>query len=84
VDKVEDEHDYHDLRAEYTVHTSIKTGKGLDRVREILAEMLRGNKQYIEKLVPYTEAGSIAKIRETGELISEEYREDGIFIKAYI
>ena len=40
--------------------------------------------KYVEKLVPYTEAGSIAKIRENGELISEEYREDGIFIKAYI
>ena len=84
VDKVEDEHDYHDLRAEYTVHTSIKTGKGLDVVRDILAKLMRGGKQYIEKLVPYTEAGSIAKIRESGELISEEYREDGIFIKAYI
>ena len=84
VDKVEDEHDYHDLRAEYTVHTSIKTGKGLDVVCDILAKLMRGGKQYIEKLVPYTEAGSIAKIRESGELISEEYREDGIFIKAYI
>ena len=84
VDKVADELDYHDLRADYTVHTSIKTGKGLDKVREILATMMRGNKEYIEKLVPYTEAGSIAKIRENGELISEEYREDGIFIKAYI
>ena len=84
VDKVADELDYHDLRADYTVHTSIKTGKGLDKVREILATMMRGNKEYIEKLVPYTEAGSIAKIRENGDLISEEYREDGIFIKAYI
>ena len=84
VDKVVDELDYHDLRADYTVHTSIKTGKGLDKVREILATMMRGNKEYVEKLVPYTEAGSIAKIRENGELISEEYREDGIFIKAYI
>ena len=84
VDKVADEHDYHDLRADYTVHTSIKTGKGLDRVTEILGELLRDGKEYVEKLVPYTEAGTIAKIRETGELISEEYREDGIFIKAYL
>ena len=84
MDKVPDELDYHDLRADYTVHTSVKNGKGLDKVREILATMMRGNKEYIERLVPYTEAGSIAKIRENGELISEEYREDGIFIKAYI
>ena len=50
----------------------------------ILAELLRDGKQYVERLVPYSEAGSIAKIREQGELISEEYREDGIFIKAYL
>ena len=56
----------------------------IETVKEILAELMRGGKEYIEKLVPYTEAGSIAKIRENGELISEEYREDGIFIKAYI
>ena len=84
VDKVVDEHDYHDLRADYTVHTSIKTGKGLDQVKEILAKMLRGNKEYIERLIPYTEAGTIARIRENGELVSEEYREDGIFIKAFL
>ena len=84
VDKVIDEHDYHDLRADYTVHTSVKNGKGLDEVKEILATMMRGNKTYIEELVPYTEAGRIAKIRENGELLAEEYREDGIFIKAYI
>ena len=84
VDKLEDEGSYHDLRADYTVHTSVKTGKGLAEVKEILGKFLRENKQYVEQLIPYTEAGKIAKIRENGELISEEYREDGIFIKAYI
>ena len=84
VDKVTDEHDYHDLRADYTVHTSIKTGQGLEEVKAILSKLLRGNKQYVERLVPYTEAGTIARIRESGELISEEYREDGIYIKAYV
>ncbi len=84
VDKVADQHDYHDLRADYTVHASVKTGLGLDKVKDILATMLRGGKTYIEELVPYAEAGRIARIREQGELISEEYREDGIFIKAYV
>ncbi len=84
VDKVPDQHDYHDLRADYTVHASVKTGLGLDKVKDILATMLRGGKTYIEELVPYAEAGRIARIREQGELISEEYREDGIFIKAYV
>ena len=84
VDKLVDELDYHDLRADYTVHTSVKEGKGLDEVKEVLAKFLRDNKTYVEELVPYAEAGRIAKIRENGELLSEEYREDGIFIKAYI
>ncbi len=84
VDKLADQHDYHDLRADYTVHSSVKTGLGLDKVKDILATMLRGGKTYIEELVPYAEAGRIARIREQGELISEEYREDGIFIKAYV
>ncbi len=84
VDKLADQHDYHDLRADYTVHASVKTGLGLDKVKDILATMLRGGKTYIEELVPYAEAGRIARIREQGELISEEYREDGIFIKAYV
>ncbi|MCR4695136.1 MAG: GTPase HflX, partial [Pseudobutyrivibrio sp.] len=84
VDKVEDELDYHDLRADYTVHTSIKMDRGLDQVRAILAKMMRDGKEYVEKLVPYAQAGEIARIREKGELLSEEYREDGIFIKAYI
>ncbi len=84
VDKLPVEYDYHDLRADYTVHASVKTGLGLDKIKEILATMLRGGKTYVEELIPYTEAGRIARIREQGELISEEYREDGIFIKAYL
>ena len=40
---------------------------------------------FIEKQgVPASTVEAITKIRENGELISEEYREDGIFIKAYI
>jgi len=84
VDKLEGDYDFHDLKADYSVYASVKTGQGLDAVREILATMVRAGKKYVERLIPYSEAGSIAVIREKGELISEEYREDGIFITAYI
>ena len=83
-DKLTDELDFHDPRADKTIHVSVRTGQGLDDVKKELETLLRSGKQYIERLVPYQEAGIIAKIRESGELISEEYREDGIFIKAYI
>ena len=46
--------------------------------------MLRGNKIYMERLVPYTETAILAKIRSAGELVSEDYRADGIYIQAYV
>ena len=33
---------------------------------------------------PYTEAGKPGIIRKYGELITEEYLEDGIFVEAYV
>ena len=46
--------------------------------------MIRSDKIFMERLVPYTQAAILAKIRTAGELVSEEYREDGIFIQAYV
>ena len=38
----------------------------------------------IEKLYTYEEAGQIQLIRKYGELIKEEYREDGIYVQAFV
>ena len=38
----------------------------------------------IEKLYSYSEAGKIQMIRSYGQLVKEEYREDGIYVEAYI
>ncbi|MCF0129145.1 MAG: GTPase HflX [Pseudobutyrivibrio sp.] len=83
-DKLLDPQDFHDPRADKTLHVSVRTGEGLPELKQELESMLRSGKEYIERLVPYTDAGLIARIRESGELLSEEYREDGIYIKAYI
>ena len=42
------------------------------------------NKIYIERVIPYADAGMIQMIRKQGELISEEYEADGIAVKAYV
>jgi len=63
----------HDARADRTVHISARTGEGLDLVRSALEQMLRENKIYMERLVPYTETAILAKIRSAGELVSEDY-----------
>lgn len=74
----------HDFRADYTLGISAKHGMGLDELKELLCEILRENKVLIERTVPYTEAGIIQLVRKSGELLEEEYRADGIYIKAYV
>lgn len=73
-----------DLKADYTVKCSARTGEGLDEFKDVLAKLLAEDQIYLEELYPYSEAGKIQKIREFGSLLSEEYREDGIFVKARV
>lgn len=74
----------HDFRAERTVHISAKYGDGLEDLKNILEEILREEKDFLECTIPYRDAGVIQKIRGKGELLSEEYREDGIFVRAWV
>ena len=74
----------HDSHADRTLRISAKTGEGLSDVKQALEEMLRENKIYLERLIPYTESGILAKIRAAGELMTEDYRADGIFVQAYV
>ncbi len=75
---------YRDFRADETLHISAKTKEGLDSLEALLARMLREDKIRIEHLVPYAQAGKIQQIRKYGELLTEEYREDGIWVEAYV
>lgn len=79
-----DDEPLHDFRADYTLNISAGKNEGLDELKELLAEILRENKVYIERVVPYDKAGIIQLIRKQGELISEEYVVEGIAIKAYV
>lgn len=73
-----------DGRADYTVNAAVKTGTGVDEVLKSIEEIIRNSKQYIAKTFSYDEAGKIQRIRKYGELLTEEYREDGIYVEAYI
>ena len=73
-----------DLRADYTVKCSARTGEGLEELKDILAKLLAEGQVYLEELFAYKEAGKIQLIREFGSLLSEEYREDGIFVRARV
>jgi GTP-binding protein HflX len=84
MDLVTDPEPLHDARADRTLRISARSGEGLDRVKDTLEELLRENKIYMERLVPYSQSGILAKIRSSGELVDEDYRPDGIYIRAYV
>ena len=67
-----------------TLRISAETGEGLEELKDVLAKLLAESQIYLEELYTYKEAGKIQIIREYGSLLSEEYREDGIFVKARV
>ena len=83
-DKADSEMIIRDFKADYIVKISAKTGEGLENLLEIIEEVLRQQKVMVERVYPYAEAGKIQLIRKYGELLTEEYGEEGIFVKAYV
>ena len=73
-----------DLKADYTVKLSAKHGRGIEELLNIVEQILREQKKYVECVVPYAQAGVLQQIRKYGQLLSEEYTETGIAIKAYV
>ncbi len=83
-DKMEHENITRDFRADHIVRISAKHGQGLDELQEIIEGVLRSQKVLIEKVYSYEQAGKIQMIRKYGELLEEEYRDNGIFAKGYV
>lgn len=73
-----------DFRADAVVRISAKTGEGIQELLETIEAVLRQQKIFLENLYSYREAAKIQLIRKFGELKSEEYREDGIYVQAYV
>lgn len=72
-----------DIRADATVCISAALDQGFEQLLSVIEEKLRERYVYIEQVIPYKKAGLISNIREYGQLLEEEYREDGVWIKAY-
>ena len=73
-----------DFRANRTIYLSAKTGDGIEKLLQAAEEVMREQKTYIRHTFSYNEAGKPGLIRKYGEVITEEYLEDGIFVEAYI
>ena len=83
-DAVTEREPLRDLRADHTLAVSAREGTGLDELKELLAELLRENKVLIERTIAYADAGILQQIRKQGELLEEDYRPEGIYVKAYV
>ena len=83
-DLLEDDITLKDFKADYTVKISAKNGTGIDKLLEIIEKILMEQKALIEETIPYNEAGKLQTIRKYGRVLEEEYKENGIYIKAYI
>ena len=73
-----------DLISDDTVQISAKKAINLEIMLEKIDGLLNAGLIAIEKIIPYSEAGKIQQIRQYGKLEMEEYREDGIFVKASV
>ncbi len=83
-DKLEAPVRIRDRQADYTLNISARTGEGLEELKDLLEEILTENQILIERLYDYGQAGKIQLIRKFGQLLEEEYREEGIYVKAYV
>ncbi|MBR5739639.1 MAG: GTPase HflX [Lachnospiraceae bacterium] len=73
-----------DPKAKMTVKTSALTGQGCRDALLAIEEILKEDKVYLDRFFAFSEAGTIQLIRKYGQLLSEEYTEEGIRVRAYV
>lgn len=73
-----------DLRADATVFISAKEETGLDLLLDTIEDKIKESQIYVETVVPYKDTGLLTDVRAYGQLLQEDYKEDGIYIRAYV
>lgn len=83
-DRPEADRTIKDFKADYTIRISAKSGEDVNKLLELIEKILKERKILLEKEFSYEEAGKIQMIRKYGQLLEEEYRQEGIYVKAYV
>ena len=84
IDVCDREETLKDLAADRTVRISAKTGQGIEQMLSTISEVIAEGKQLLDKVFGYDEAGAVSNVRKYGQVMEEEYRNEGIYIKALI
>ena len=66
------------------VRTSAVTGEGLDALLARLDEALSARVRQVKVLLPYDKLGEAAFLRESGSVLAEEYRADGVYVEGIV
>jgi GTP-binding protein HflX len=74
----------HDEKAMAVVTGSAKTGEGTEKIFAAIESYYREHQIYYEGLISYDDTRIIEQIRRQGELLSEDYQPEGIYITAYL
>jgi len=73
-----------DERADAYTKISAKTGAGIEQLLTLIGDLLQKSRRYVDQVIPYSEGNKLAAIRKYGQVLGEEYLEDGIRIRAYV
>lgn len=85
IDRIENGHSpLMDPKADRVFHISALSGEGFPELISGFRDFILEGQILIERLIPYQAAGVISLIRSQGIIREEEYRNDGIFIKALV
>lgn len=69
---------------ENIVCISAKTGEGTSELLSALSRLLENGKRTVELMLPYKEAGVLELLHREGAVLSSDYADNGIMVKAVI
>ncbi|MBP3871635.1 MAG: GTPase HflX [Faecalicoccus sp.] len=83
-DLIKEDKLFTDVHAKAIVHISAKKKLGLDDLLKEIMNLVNEERIWIDTIYPYDKATAISLIHQYGQVVSEEYEEDGIHIQAYV
>lgn len=72
-----------DPRADKVIKISAKTGFGIEKFKETLLLKIREGRQIIRVVIPIEESYKLYEYKNKYNILSEEYKEDGIYVEYY-
>lgn len=75
---------YKDPYATYSTETSFTSNVGIDRINLLIENILRKDLVEYEFILPYKYTSLLNEIRETCNIVTEEYCDNGIKVNAFI